>query len=59
MSSAFETLRLAELAQSEATLRALAGDGARILEIGSGTGWQARALAERGFDVTGVDLPVT
>jgi SAM-dependent methyltransferase len=30
-----------------------------VLEIGSGTGWQARALSERGFDVTGVDLPPT
>lgn len=59
MASAFETLRLAELAESEAILREYAGAGARLLEIGSGTGWQARALAERGFDVTGVDLPMS
>lgn len=30
--------------------------GARVLEIGGGTGLQARELAERGFAVTSVDL---
>ncbi len=57
MASAFELFRLAELEQTEAIIREAAGSGARVLEIGSGTGWQARALAERGFDVVGVDLP--
>jgi SAM-dependent methyltransferase len=31
--------------------------GVKVLEIGAGAGWQARALAETGFDVTGIDLP--
>ncbi|MBN8501070.1 MAG: class I SAM-dependent methyltransferase [Sphingomonadales bacterium] len=57
MASAFELFRLAELDQTEVIIRAAAGPGARVLEIGSGTGWQAKALSERGFDVTGVDLP--
>src|SRR5262245_37570899 len=30
---------------------------AAILEIGAGMGWQARALAERGFSVTAIDIP--
>lgn len=30
---------------------------AKILEIGAGTGYQARALAAQGFDVTAVDVP--
>ena len=29
----------------------------RILEIGAGTGWQAEALQQRGYDVCAVDLP--
>lgn len=32
---------------------------ARILEIGAGTGWQARALAQHGFDVESIDLPTS
>lgn len=31
--------------------------GARILEIGAGTGQQAQKLAERGFEVTAVEVP--
>lgn len=30
---------------------------ARILEIGAGTGFQARLLAARGFDVTAIEVP--
>lgn len=30
--------------------------GSSILEIGAGAGWQARRLAETGFDVTAIDL---
>jgi SAM-dependent methyltransferase len=59
MGSAFEQFRLAELADTEALLREFVGQVANVLEIGSGTGWQARALAERGFSVTGVDLPAS
>lgn len=35
--------------------RHLPGDG-RILEIGAGSGWQAAALQERGFDITALDI---
>lgn len=31
--------------------------GARILEIGGGTGFQAKLLAEGGFDVVSIDVP--
>lgn len=31
--------------------------GHRVLELGAGTGYQARALAERGFEVEAIDLP--
>lgn len=31
--------------------------GARILEIGGGTGYQARKLSDDGFDVVSIDLP--
>lgn len=31
--------------------------GGRLLEIGAGTGWQARALAGRGFTVEAIDIP--
>lgn len=33
--------------------------GVRLLEIGGGTGAQAKALAERGFDVTAIDIPAS
>ncbi len=33
-----------------------AGKGARILDVATGTGKQAFAFAERGYDVTGIDL---
>lgn len=31
--------------------------GATVLEIGGGTGWQAKRLADRGFAVTSIDVP--
>jgi SAM-dependent methyltransferase len=37
-------------------LLALIPTGARVLEFGSGTGQQARFLADRGFDVVAIDL---
>lgn len=29
----------------------------RLLEIGAGAGWQAKALEERGYQVSGIDVP--
>lgn len=40
----------------EVILDLLPPDG-NVLEIGAGTGWQAQALAERGYRVSAIDLP--
>ncbi|MSR62334.1 MAG: class I SAM-dependent methyltransferase [Planctomycetes bacterium] len=48
-----ERLRLAELRQALAHLP----PRARVLELGAGTGWQARELAARGFAVEALDVP--
>src|SRR5688500_20169884 len=34
-------------------------EGGRILEIGAGTGRQALALSERGFEVSAIDIPAS
>ena len=34
----------------------MAGRNPAILELGSGTGWQAKQLSERGFDVEAIDI---
>lgn len=46
-----EKIRLCEL---ERVIPYFPGD-ARILEIGAGNGWQARALAERGYEIKAID----
>jgi SAM-dependent methyltransferase len=46
------TLRDAEMARVAQLLPA----GARVLELGAGTGYQAKILAESGFRVTAIDL---
>jgi len=45
-------IRAAELEELVGFLR----PGSRVLELGAGTGEQARTLADRGFDVVAVDL---
>jgi len=47
-----EAIRSFELA---ILIQMLPSDG-RLLEIGSGSGWQAKALEENGFSVSGIDL---
>lgn len=54
-----ETIRLVELRQIEAILGARVPGDARILEIGAGTGWQSRELAERGYQVFAIDIPTS
>lgn len=54
--SHLEALRLAELADVHREVRAAAPPGARLLEIGAGTGWQARRLAALGYTVAAVDV---
>lgn len=50
-----ELIRLYEL---DVVLKMLPSEG-RLLEIGSGTGWQARALQDLGYDVSGIDIPLS
>lgn len=52
-----EAIRLAELALVEEVLGKAVPAGAKILEIGAGTGWQARELATRGYQVSAIDIP--
>lgn len=51
--AAIEALRADELERFAAVLP----PQGRLLEIGAGAGWQARALADRGFAVTAIDIP--
>jgi SAM-dependent methyltransferase len=55
--SAFEALRLAEIQDAIELLRRHGRLSGELLEIGAGTGWQARALSEAGFRVKAIDLP--
>lgn len=52
-----EAIRLAELARIEEILGNAVPSGAKILEIGAGTGWQARELAARGYQLCAIDIP--
>ncbi len=54
-----EAIRLSELTQIDGILQTTAPAGARILEIGAGTGWQARELSARGYDVAAIDIPTS
>ena len=55
--AAFETLRLAEVKDAIQLLHHHHKSGGDLLEIGAGTGWQARALSEAGYQVEAIDLP--
>lgn len=48
-----EQLRLEELEQAAARMPA----DAAVLEIGAGSGWQARELSKMGFSVSAIDVP--
>ena len=54
-----EAIRLSELTQIEKILKNAVPAGAKILEIGAGTGWQARELASRGYEVSAIDIPTS
>ena len=54
-----EAIRLSELRQIEDILKNVVASTARILEIGAGTGWQARELAARGYAVSAIDIPTS
>lgn len=51
-----EAIRLSELNQIDDLLGSMGHKGACILEIGAGTGWQARELASRGYQVSAIDI---
>ncbi len=52
-----EAIRLFELTQINDLLESMGHKGASILEIGAGTGWQARELVSRGYQVSAIDIP--
>ena len=52
----FRKLRLAEIEDTIQRLRRHKPSGT-LLEIGAGTGWQSKALAEAGYEVDAIDLP--
>lgn len=54
-----EAIRLSELTLIEEILKNTVPAGAKILEIGAGTGWQARELAARGYEVSAIDIPTS
>jgi SAM-dependent methyltransferase len=55
--SAFRDLRLAEVEDSIRLLDQYGKKLGDLLEIGAGTGWQAKALSRAGFHVEAIDLP--
>lgn len=55
--STFEQLRLAEAGDAIELLRDHGRTSGDLLEIGAGTGWQARALSDAGYKVEAIDLP--
>ena len=52
-----EAIRLCEFEAVLDELRKRQPHGARVLEIGAGSGWQARRLAELGYQVQAIDVP--
>lgn len=57
MSNSFvDEIRSCEFELVLGEIRALKNDGCRVLEIGAGTGLQARQFSEAGFEVDAIDL---
>ena len=52
-----EDIRLSELEIILDTLKQFHPTAINILEIGAGTGWQARELSKHGYKVTAIDIP--
>jgi 2-polyprenyl-3-methyl-5-hydroxy-6-metoxy-1,4-benzoquinol methylase len=51
-----ETLRLSELERVLTEIKSEKPNGGVILEIGAGTGWQAKKMAENGYHVEAIDI---
>jgi SAM-dependent methyltransferase len=54
-----KTVRSFELQTIMALIRQEAPVGARVLDIGAGTGWQAQMMADAGYAVEAIDLPTS
>jgi SAM-dependent methyltransferase len=57
MPNFLESIRLDELRAITDLLSKTVKDRAKVLELGAGTGWQARELSAAGYDVVGIDIP--
>lgn len=55
--SFLESIRLYELAQVIEMIELLELEGACVLEIGAGTGWQAKEMSRMGFNIFAIDIP--
>jgi len=54
--SYLEILRLSELERVLIEIKSEKPNGCAILEIGAGTGWQAKKMAENGYNVVAIDI---
>ena len=54
-----EKIRRFELVRILAVLKQNMPQGGRVLELGAGTGWQAQAIVEAGYDVEAIDMPTS
>lgn len=54
-----EKIRRFELDAIIETIRGEVPDGARILDIGAGAGWQARIVSDAGYAVEAIDMPTS
>jgi ubiquinone/menaquinone biosynthesis C-methylase UbiE len=54
--SYLEILRLSELERALTEIKSEKPNGCVILEIGAGTGWQAKKMAENGYNVVAIDI---
>ena len=51
-----EKIRQFERTSIATPIKAVAPRGARLLDIGAGTGWQAQYFVDEGYDVTAIDM---
>ncbi|MFC1825837.1 class I SAM-dependent methyltransferase [Thermodesulfobacteriota bacterium] len=51
-----ESIRIVELERVLTEIKSEKPDGSNILEIGSGSGWQAKKLAENGYSIEAIDI---
>lgn len=54
-----QKIRRFELKSIAAEIQRNVPKGGRILDIGAGTGWQAKSFADAGYSVTAIDMPTS